>query len=110
MSEPKIFKPNHVWILPDGISIDWEDGHSSFFPHRELRLNCRCAACVGEWPNQGELNPDTVSESVYAVEYQTIGNYAVQFLWSDTHYTGIYPYQVLRELCPCPICSMPHDS
>ena len=34
-----------------------------------------------------------------------VGKYGVQFLWSDTHYTGIYTYKVLRAACPCIICS-----
>ena len=105
MTEPGIIQPKNVQILPEGVAIQWEDGHSSLYFHRELRLQCRCAGCIGEWPNQGQLNPDTVPEDVYAVEYQTVGRYALQFLWSDVHYTGIYPYRVLREICPCPQCA-----
>ena len=30
-----------------------------------------------------------------------VGKYAVQFLWSDTHFTGIYPFAMLRDLCTC---------
>jgi DUF971 family protein len=34
-----------------------------------------------------------------------MGHYAVQFLWSDGHYTGIYPYEFLRGACPCAECA-----
>jgi DUF971 family protein len=51
------------------------------------------------------LDPDTIPMDVYAMEYQTIGRYAVQFLWSDGHYTGLYPYDGLRKACPCPECT-----
>ena len=34
-----------------------------------------------------------------AEDYLMVGRYAVQFLWSDAHYTGIYPFNVLRAPC-----------
>jgi DUF971 family protein len=33
-----------------------------------------------------------------------MGRYAVQFLWSDTHDSGIYPFDLLRKLCRCSEC------
>ena len=97
-------QPKDVEIFPDSIKIHWNDDHVSIYPHRYLRLNCRCASCIGEWPNKGTLDSSSIREDVIAVEHQTVGLYALQFLWSDTHYTGIYPYTVLRELCLCPEC------
>ena len=96
----RIIKAKDVIITFEAITIHWEDGHTCAYPHRYLRLQCQCAACVGEWPNKGELDPDTIAEDVQALDCMPIGKYAIQFLWSDTHYTGIYPYTVLRELCP----------
>ena len=96
----KVIKAKEVVITPEAITIHWEDGHTCVYPHRYLRLQCQCATCVGEWPNKGELDPATVREDVQALDHMPIGNYAIQFLWSDTHYTGIYPYTVLRQLCP----------
>jgi DUF971 family protein len=34
-----------------------------------------------------------------------VGNYAIQFLWGDAHYTGIYPYPFLRKECTCIACN-----
>jgi DUF971 family protein len=34
-----------------------------------------------------------------------VGRYAIRFHWSDGHSTGIYTFEQLRELCPCPICA-----
>ena len=31
-----------------------------------------------------------------AVDQMPVGQYAVQFLWDDAHYTGIYTYRALR--------------
>jgi DUF971 family protein len=96
----EIVKPRKVEIAPEGITIQWEDGRTCVYGHRYLRLNCRCAGCVGEWPHRRALDPATVPEDVHALDQMPVGNYALQFLWSDAHYTGIYPYTLLRELCP----------
>ncbi len=87
-----------------GIRIDWSDGHRSVYPHRLLRLACPCALCVEEMTGRALLDPDSVSKDVMAVDYMMIGTYAVQFLWSDTHYTGLYTYEHLRKLCSCMSC------
>jgi DUF971 family protein len=34
-----------------------------------------------------------------------VGNYAVQFLWSDAHFTGLYTYRLLRAACTCIECN-----
>ena len=105
MANQGIATPTTIDIQHNVVSIEWSDGHSSTYPHRYLRLECHCATCVGEWPNKGELDPEKIPLDVYAMEYQTIGRYAIQFLWSDGHYTGLYPYEGLRKVCPCPECT-----
>ena len=97
--------PETVEIEDRGIRILWKDGHRSVYPHRFLRLRCPCAHCIDEWTNVPRLDPNTVSEGVRAVDYMMVGSYAVEFLWSDAHYTGIYTYEVLRELCSCMECA-----
>ncbi len=93
--------------LDDGggrVLIEWVDGHRSVYEARELRINCGCAECVEEWSNRKLLDPATVAADIRAEDYLMVGRYAVQFLWSDTHYTGIYPFGVLRKLCRCGEC------
>jgi DUF971 family protein len=34
-----------------------------------------------------------------------VGNYAIQFQFSDSHGTGIYSFGHLREICPCEACA-----
>ena len=37
------------------------------------------------------LNVAMVPEDIIAVDYLEVGRYALQFLWTDGHSTGIYP-------------------
>ena len=97
MTQQKVF-PKEVNIEGPVISVLWDDGHRSEYPHRLLRLRCQCASCVEEMTGRPRLDPATVPQDVRAVDYMPIGNYALQFLWSDAHYTGIYTFTFLRGL------------
>ena len=96
-------------IGEQGIRIGWKDGHQSVYPHRFLRLRCPCAHCIDEWTRAPRLDPETVPQDVRAVDHMIIGNYAIEFLWSDTHYTGIYTYEFLRSVCACMECLSRRD-
>ena len=93
-----------VELNDEGISIAWNDGHHSVYDAMYLRINCGCAECVEEWSNRKLLDPASVPADIRAEDYLMVGRYAVQFLWSDLHYTGIYPFDTLRKLCPCDEC------
>ena len=98
-------KIDKVGVYGDKILIRWTDGHESTYGAKEIRISCQCAECVEEWSNRKLLDPVTVSENIQAVDYLIVGRYAVQFLWSDEHYTGIYPFETIRKLCKCNECS-----
>ena len=97
--------PQDVALETDAIVIMWDDGHRSPFPHRFLRLRCQCASCIDEMSGNPRLDPDTVPQDLRAVDHMPVGNYGLQFLWSDTHYTGIYTFRFLRSICPCLVCN-----
>lgn len=98
-------QPLAVEVHPDNIRIMWDDGHVSNYPPRYLRGSCRCAACIHEMTGRRMVGVKDVPEDVEALDWMKVGRYALQFLWSDAHDTGIYPFQALRmEMCPCPEC------
>ena len=95
---------NGVKLESDGVYVEWRDGHHSFYRHRYLRGHCCCAACVEEMTGRRRVAEDDVREDVQALDWMQIGRYALQFLWSDTHDSGIYPFELLRKLCHCAEC------
>jgi DUF971 family protein len=99
MADPRI-TPDHIGPTEDATAllIRWEDGAESVYQPRDLRLKCPCAACVDEMTGERILVPAMVPEGVYPLEIQYVGRYALQFYWSDSHSTGIYPFEYLRRL------------
>lgn len=87
------------------VAIEWADGHRSVYPARLLRLACRCAVCVDEVSGAPLLDPARVPEDVHPVSLTLVGHYAVQPVFSDGHNTGIFSFETLRALCPCPECA-----
>jgi ATP-binding protein involved in chromosome partitioning len=97
----------YVGPTEDGskLRIDWQDGHRSEYLPLFLRLACRCAACIDEMSGEPRLDPNLVDPEVYPAAIKYVVRYALQFDWSDGHTTGIYPFDLLREICPCVECA-----
>jgi DUF971 family protein len=94
------FEPEQIGPTEDGsrLRIVWKDGRVSEYMPRELRLLCPCAACVDEMTGVRTLLPEMVEEGVYPAAIHYVGRYALQFVWSDGHSTGIYPFDYLRKV------------
>jgi len=41
---------------------------------------------------------------VQVKEVSPVGRYAITFVWSDGHDSGIYAFDHLRSICPCVSC------
>ena len=80
------------------LTIGWSDGTESAFTARELRIDCRCAACRSEWSGERILKPESVPADIRIEAAEPVGNYALSFRFSDGHATGIYPFEYLYEL------------
>jgi DUF971 family protein len=96
------------------LEIDWSDGLKSVYSITYLRTMCPCAQCrmVREGTNPHDISPGekrkpllTILPGNYAapitiVNAHRVGNYAIQFDWSDEHGSGIYSFQYLRDISP----------
>src|SRR5438093_12047382 len=61
--------------------------------------------CIDEISGNKRLREESISKDVRPLSIDPVGRYAIRFHWSDGHSTGIYTFEHLRELCPCPICA-----
>jgi DUF971 family protein len=86
------------------LRIEWADGHVSEYPPRLLRLACPCAGCIEEMTGRPLLEPSAVAPDIWPLAVRYVGRYALRFEFSDGHDTGIYTFELLRELCPCEEC------
>ena len=110
--QPKLLKKHD-----NAFQVEWKDGHTSWYPYTYLRQMCPCAECaiirhkgrdihsLFAPKGDGDITLIEVPDDIQPLDVQLVGRYALQFSWSDGHDTGIYPFEVLREICPGPECA-----
>ncbi len=86
------------------IHVTWADGHRTILANTTLRERCPCAQCVDETTGRRILDPRRVPRDIRADAIELVGRYAIKVTWSDRHSTGLYPFDRLREWCPCEAC------
>lgn len=105
---PASLQPEAIDIKRDrGVSIQWQDGSSSYYSVAYLRRNSP-SADQKQLRDQLDHNPLTVlpmsrspgGEPLTIVDAQMVGTYALKIVFSDGHDTGIYSWTYLREIEP----------
>ena len=96
--------------IGDGLEVSWADGFKCLLTSKSLRAACPCATCQesrGETQHQKPFSKPqprlqvisaTADEALNLKQVSLVGNYAVTLVWGDRHDTGIYSFQLLREL------------
>ncbi len=87
--------------------ILWKDEHKTTLPFLYLRKNCPCASCREERSNQNPfkiIKLEVSEKTILPKSMSPVGNYAIKIHWSDGHATGIYTFELLRQLCICKEC------
>lgn len=80
------------------LAVWWQDGFEQTIDVRDLRLACRCAACVDEMSGRAVLDPATVPLNILPTRIWSLGNYAIGVSFSDGHSSGIYTFSQLRSM------------
>ncbi|MBI4083990.1 MAG: DUF971 domain-containing protein [Candidatus Lambdaproteobacteria bacterium] len=90
-------KPKDI-VYEHDLTVEWRDGVIAHYPFFALRAACPCAGCVDELTGTRTLKEENIPKDVTVRTAEYVGNYALQFFWSDNHNTGIYSFRYLREL------------
>jgi DUF971 family protein len=102
---PEATTPTKIKKLSPGeLQLLWKDGHETRHLAPLLRGLCPCATCKDEMTGVRIVLPIHIPDSLQFKKIELVGNYAVQFEFTDDHHTGIYSFEYLRELCACPDC------
>ena len=98
--------PTRLERQGDGrLLIEWSDGQRRSYTYREIQENCPCATCREKRakppePSRGLL-PVLAPEEAQPLELvsmQPVGNYAYQIHFNHGCESGIYTFELLREL------------
>jgi DUF971 family protein len=98
-------QPVKLALSPENrLLIEWSDGTRRSYSLRELRDWCPCATCREKRSQPAApaallpvLSP-AEARPLALVEMKPVGNYAYTIRFSDGHDTGIYTFELLREL------------
>jgi DUF971 family protein len=76
------------------LTLRWANGREQHISHAQLRRACACAEC-----RRIRLDglPVDAAPDVALVDVRTMG-YGVQFIFSDGHARGIYPWQYIEQI------------
>ncbi|MBL8250907.1 MAG: DUF971 domain-containing protein [Candidatus Competibacter sp.] len=78
------------------LEVAFEDGARYQLPCEYLRVFSPSAEVQGHGPNTATLVTGKEKVNIGAIE--PVGNYAVKLVFDDGHSTGLYSWNVLREL------------
>lgn len=99
--------PTSLKIVDEQLQIAWSDGQVRRYTFRELRDNCPCAGCrehpasaprPAADPLQLPVLSQTEARPLRVESMRPVGNYAYSIAFSDGHATGIFTFDLLREL------------
>jgi DUF971 family protein len=86
-------------VVGEELAVRFADGAEIYLPLPYLRANCPCAAC--------QQNRDDLAAAGFAkanapgvplTAVDVVGGYAVRLVWGDGHGSGIYSFDLLRNL------------
>ncbi|TWT33587.1 hypothetical protein KOR34_34190 [Posidoniimonas corsicana] len=97
-------QPTNLERTDDGLRITWSDGQVRQYTAGELRKACPCATCRekhGAPAPPANMLPVLSPEEARPLSIQgmrSAGGYAYAIKFSDGHGSGLYQFDLLREL------------
>ncbi|QDV50732.1 gamma-butyrobetaine hydroxylase-like domain-containing protein [Gimesia fumaroli] len=97
--------PTELKLIDEkSLLIGWSDGQHRRYTFAELRKSCPCVTCRNE-RKASEAEPlklpvlSPVELQPIKVEKMSLaGNYAYRITFNDGHNTGLFTFELLREL------------
>lgn len=96
-----ISAPTQIALIGDFVAIVWPDGREDVHPMDALRAASPSAENKGEADIFGRVHgadPRTEFPGVRVESWEWVGSYAVRFVFSDGHQSGLFSYELLHEL------------
>ena len=89
-----------IELLNDAeLLVVWPEQSPSLLSYSLIRRACTCASCRRQRPKGSTLlGAEQVAQVVRVLRFETVGAYAVRFVFSDLHRGGLYSWEILREL------------
>lgn len=78
------------------VIITWSTGETFEYTMEYLRVKCPCAECCGHTPDQAKLIDG--QQNVTIRKISPVGHYAVKFVFSDNHDSGVYAWDTLYDI------------
>ena len=86
----------------NSLSLKWNDDKVNEISLTKLRDECPCVNCKGEsviFESYIPIKSPFKAAGYYEIEkIEPVGNYAISIKWKDGHETGIYSWDILRNL------------
>lgn len=98
-------QPTKLSLTPEKqLRIEWSDGQVRQYRVSELRDHCPCATCREKRaeppppPTMLTVLSSAEAKPLALSKMDPVGNYAYSITFSDGHDSGIYTFELLREL------------
>jgi DUF971 family protein len=86
----------------NSLMVKWNDGKVTEISLTKLRDECPCVNCKGEsvlFESYIPIKTPFKASGFYEIDkLESVGNYAISIIWKDGHDTGIYSWDILRNL------------
>jgi len=110
--------PQRLIGSADRLTIEWQDGLTGSVSWKILREKCPCAVCrVARAETTAAVSPAELpvlslaeAQPLRATAMNPVGNYAYQIDFNDGHRSGIFSFDLLRQLSlPTPGAAAGHS-